>query len=274
MKDWFKARNIWGAAILSLPDEEAGKLVKALWTLTMTGEVVPIDGPGSGIYALMKMTLEQDSIREAEISEKRSMATAGIRRQKVSNDTPGYQMKSNDIKCNQMISSDDNKNKNKNKNKSKNQNKESESEFILTAEAADIQREHDQVLEAAQNAGFKSSPAERAGLLNLYAEHGLEKMLSGINECVTHAAPNLAYLTAVLKGTGKKKDATDIHGYSQRDYSGEQDKAFDRLVKMAKDQKVDARDVHGYEQRDYSGEQAEAIRRMMSDEWGSEGGVG
>lgn len=239
MKDWFKARNIWGAAILSLPDAEAGKLVKALWTLTMTGEVVPIDGPGSGIYALMKMTLEQDSIREAEISEKRSMATAGIRRQKVSNDTPDYQMKSNDIKSDQMISNDDIKNKNKNK--SKNQNKESESEFILTAEAADIQREHDQVLEAAQNAGFKSSPAERAGLLNLYAEHGLEKMLSGINECVTHSAPNLAYLGAVLKGTPKKKNA---------------------------------RDVHGYEQRDYSGEQAEAIRRMMSDEWGSEGGVG
>ena len=237
MKDWFKARNIWGAAILSLPDEEAGKLVKALWTLTMTGEVPPIDGPGNGIFALMKMTLEQDSIREAEISEKRSMATAGIRRQKVSNDTPDYQMKSNDIKSDQMISNDDIKNKNK----SKNQNKESESEFILTAEAANIQREHDKVLEAALNAGFKSSPAERAGLLNLYAEHGLEKMLSGINECVTHSAPNLAYLGAVLKGTPKKKDA---------------------------------RDVHGYEQRDYSGEQAAAIRRMMSDEWGSEGGVG
>lgn len=228
MKDWFKARNIWGAAILSLPDAEAGKLVKALWTLTMTGEIVPIDGPGSGIYALMKMTLEQDSIREAEISEKRSMATAGIRRQKVSNDTPDYQMISNDIKSNQMISNDDIKNKNKNK--SKNQNKESESEFILTAEAADIQREHDQVLEAAQNAGFKSSPAERAGLLNLYAEHGLEKMLSGINECVTHSAPNLAYLGAVLKGTPKKKDARDVHGYEQRDYSGEQEKAIERMM--------------------------------------------
>ena len=71
MKDWFKARNIWGAAILALPDAEAGKLVKALWTLTMTGEVIPIDSPGNGIFALMRMTLEQDSIREAEISEKR-----------------------------------------------------------------------------------------------------------------------------------------------------------------------------------------------------------
>ena len=103
-------------------------------------------------------------------------------------------------------------------------------------EAVKIQKDHNRILDAAQDAGFKSSPAERAGLLNLYAVHGLEKMISGIGECVKHSAPNLAYLEAVLKGSPKKKSsATDIHGYSQRDYSNEQ---------------------------------AEAIKRMMSDEWG------
>lgn len=226
MKDWFKARNIWGAAILALPDAEAGKLVKALWTLTMTGEVAPIDGPGNGIFALMRMTLEQDSIREAEISEKRSMATAGIRRQKVSNDTREHQMISSDIKSYQMISNDDNKNKNKKENK--NQNKESESEFIADDAAAGIQKDHDRILDAAQDAGFKGSNSERAGLLNLYAEYGLEKVLAGINKCMTHSAPNLAYLTAILKGTPKITKKTG--NYEQRDYAGEQEQAMERMM--------------------------------------------
>ena len=131
--------------------------------------------------------------------------------------------------------------------------------FLPDDEAAQIQNDHNAVLDAAQNAGFKSTPAERAGLLNLYAAHGLEKMIAGIGECVTHSAPNLAYLTAVLKGT-PKADKT-----YNRDYSKDQDAAFDRLVKMGR--KTDARDVHGYEQRDYSGEQAQALKRMMESDW-------
>ena len=104
--------------------------------------------------------------------------------------------------------------------------------FLPDDEAAQIQSDHNKVLDAAQNAGFKSTPAERAGLLNLYAAHGLDKMIAGIGECVTHSATNLAYLTAVLNGTGKKKtgDATDVHGYGQRDYSGEQAKAIERMM--------------------------------------------
>ena len=104
--------------------------------------------------------------------------------------------------------------------------------FLLDDEAMKIQSDHNKVLDAAQNAGFKSSPAERAGLLNLYAAYGLERLINGIGECVKHSAPNLAYLEAVLKGTGKKQNgnATDIHGYGQRDYSGEQAKAIERMM--------------------------------------------
>lgn len=99
--------------------------------------------------------------------------------------------------------------------------------FLSEEEAGGIQADHDRLLEAAQDAGFKGSNSERAGLLNLYAEYGLEKMLSGIRECVTHSAPNLAYLTAVLKGTGKKQKAG---GYEQRDYTSTQDEAMDRMM--------------------------------------------
>ena len=105
--------------------------------------------------------------------------------------------------------------------------------FLTEDEAAAIQSGHDRVLDAAQNAGFKSSPAEKAGLLNLCALYSPDRIVSGIGECVRHSATNLAYLEGVLKGRGKKKqDATDVHGYQQRDYSSEQQAAIERMMTM------------------------------------------
>lgn len=105
--------------------------------------------------------------------------------------------------------------------------------FLPDGEAQNIQSGHDRVLDAAQNAGFKSTPAEQAGLLNLCAAYGPDRTVAGIGECVKHSAPNLAYLEAVLKGTQKKRqNPKDIHAYSQRDYSGEQQAAMERMMTM------------------------------------------
>ena len=103
--------------------------------------------------------------------------------------------------------------------------------FLPDEEATAIQTGHDRVLDAAQNAGFKSSPAEREGLLRLCAAYSPDRIVSGIGECVRHSATNLAYLEGVLKGTRKRKpDATDVHGYQQRDYSSEQQAAIERMM--------------------------------------------
>ena len=59
MKEWFKARNLWGAAILTLSDTEAGRLMKALWSYTMTGEQPNLSGAERGIFAMIQMTLSQ-----------------------------------------------------------------------------------------------------------------------------------------------------------------------------------------------------------------------
>ena len=126
MKEWFKARNVWGAAITALSDEEAGRLVKAIWAYTMNGEITEIDGAGKGIFALILMTLGQDEKRDEEISVKRSKATEEYRHQKNVGDNKKDQMISSDIKSNQLISNDDNKNKNKSKNKNKEQESETD----------------------------------------------------------------------------------------------------------------------------------------------------
>ena len=102
------------------------------------------------------------------------------------------------------------------------------------ATAAGIQHDHDRVITAAEDAGFKMSNTVRARLIALYAEHGLEKMLAGFNECATHGAPTLAYLEAVLKGAGKKKPQMKVlpaQDFPQRDYSGVQDDMMNSLEK-------------------------------------------
>ena len=232
LKVWTSFREVIG----TLADDEKGRLFDMMLLYAEQGRE-PDVFPGNERFiwpvAKRDIDLANEFNQKQRENGKKGGRPAGSKADKTQNNPiEPNETQNNPIEPNKTLKVKERKEK---------ESKEKES-FFSDSEAADIQREHDQVLEAALNAGFKSSPAERAGLLNLYAEHGLEKMLSGINECVTHSAPNLAYLGAVLKGTPKKKS--------------------------------DARDVHGYEQRDYSGEQQAALRRMMSDEWGSEGGVG
>ena len=116
--------------------------------------------------------------------------------------------------CNQVIS-DDSKCPRIRIRNTINDNRYSDS-FITDADAHEIQNEHNRVLDAAQDAGFKCTNSEQARLLKLYADYGLEKMLAGFESCVQHSAPSLAYLEACLKGAPRKPKAQN---FEQRDYS-------------------------------------------------------
>lgn len=85
MKEWFKARTVWGAAFMSLTDSEAGRLAKALWSYTMTGEPPELSGNERGIFAMLQMTLDQDDEFIADLSAKRSAAGKRGARQKLAN---------------------------------------------------------------------------------------------------------------------------------------------------------------------------------------------
>jgi len=130
MKEWFKARNVWGAAIQTLSDAEAGRLMKALWAYTMTGEEPNLSGAEKGIMALIMLTLSQDEEQTAEVSRKRAIAGAIGGRQRVSNVVEALKSQAN--QANASDASLDQANQanasNKNKNKSKNKNTESETE--------------------------------------------------------------------------------------------------------------------------------------------------
>ena len=128
--------------------------------------------------------------------------------------------------CKQMISDDSKCPRNPIQSESNPNPYPNPNPMLDDATAAGIQHEHDRVFTAAEDAGFKMSNTVRARLIALYADHGLEKMLAGFNECATHGAPTIAYLEAVLKGTGKKKPQMKVlpaQDFPQRDYSGVQD---------------------------------------------------
>ena len=109
----------------------------------------------------------------------------------------------------------------------------SESESVSVSELTDsdahvIQREQDMVLNAAENAGFNKSTMSRAKIVELYAEHGKDKILNAIGECVKYGVTNLAYLEAVLRGGPRKaKPKVNAQNYEQRDYTDVQDE-FER----------------------------------------------
>lgn len=85
MKEWFKARNIWGAAIMTLSDAEAGRLMKALWTYTMTGEQQNLSGAEKGVFAIALAQLGSDEAESAALSEKRAAAGSAGGKQKKAN---------------------------------------------------------------------------------------------------------------------------------------------------------------------------------------------
>ena len=230
MKEWFKARNVWGATIRSLSDAEAGRIAKAIWTYTMDGEIMPLEGAEKGIFPMILMTLDQDESREADISAKRAAVGSLGGKQRAANATNSKQLLPIATNCKQVQPNDSNC-FNKNQNQNQKQNIESESEFIADDSAAKIMTEQNRVLDAAEDAGFLKSNSVRARLIDLYSVHGLDKMLAAIDACVHHGVINLAYLEAVLKGESKKSiRAVPALNYEQRDYTGVQDEAVRQMM--------------------------------------------
>ena len=215
-----------------LSDQQCGHLVRALVDYANGKEPEIGDGMELMAFRFLKGTIDRNarlSAVRAEAGAKGGFAKA--EKQKIANDSKSWQTIANDSK---KVNNDNNINSN-------NDSVIDSIPLLDDAEAAEIQHDHDRVLTAAEDAGFKMSNTVRARLIALYADNGLEKMLTGFNECATHGAPTIAYLEAVLKGTGKKKPQMKVlpaQQYDQRDYSGvqaelmaEQDREMEEYMK-------------------------------------------
>ena len=219
LKVWTNFRDV----IQSLDDSEKGRLFDAMLLYAETGEEPEVfTGNERVIWPVAKRDID--------------MAMHWRETCKVNGSKGGRpKTKQNPIK---PIKTQQNPNEPKEtlKEKKGNENKRNEmkSSFMDDDDAADFQREHDRVFTAAEDSGFKMSNAVRERLVSLYADYGLDKMLAGFMECATHGVPTIAYLEAVLKGTGKKKPQMKIlpaQAFPQRDYSQVDNNMMDSLAK-------------------------------------------
>lgn len=210
----FFCQDAYLPKLAKLTDEEMGVLIRALIRYHADGELPDLTGGVSIAFDFIR-----DDIDQQEEAYRKKCEQASENRRK------GIGQKKTDDNARKRQSTDDNERDKYNNNININEHNITES-FMDDSEAAEIQHEHDRVFTAAEDAGFKMSNTVRARLIALYADNGLEKMLSGFNECATHGAPTIAYLEAVLKGTGKKKPQMKVlpaQDFPQRDYSGVQD---------------------------------------------------
>ena len=208
MKEWFKARNIWGAAITALSDDEAGRLAKALWAYTMTGERQEIQGAEKAVLAMIMLTLSEDEKRDAEISVVRALAGAKGGKQTQAKANADKQTEANASNCS-------------NKNKSKNKNKESDILFerFWTAYPRKVNKP------GAKRAFEKINPDEQL----------LETMLKAIEQQKKTAQwQEMQYIPhpATWLNQERWKDTVTPmkQPFDQRDYTGVQDEMMQNLA--------------------------------------------
>ena len=165
------------------------------------------------------------------------MQTDDINRyQSLSDDINGNQTESDDSKCHRIRIRNtypNNDIRNRESRACAREDAAADDQLIADGDARQIQQDHDRILDAADDAGFKVSNSVRASLIRLYTENGLQKVLDGIASCVKHGAPNLAYLEACMKDEPKKPPGPKVSAqdYEQRDYKKVQDDFMERQNK-------------------------------------------
>lgn len=223
MRDWFKARNIWGAAIQTLSDAEAGRLMKALWKYTMTGEQQNLSGSEKAIFALILMTLSQDEEQANDLSKKRAEAGSIGGRQKVANQANA--IFATDEEANQANAS--------NKNKNKEKEKEKEKEYMFDRFWAAYPRHENKP--AARKAFAKADPDEELLLTMLTA---IEKQKAS-SQWQENGGQYIPHPATWLNGRRWEDEiqpqrtplkTIPAQDYTQRDYSKEDEEARRRML--------------------------------------------
>jgi hypothetical protein len=216
---YLKVWTDFESVLSPLTADEIGRLFLAMLHYAATGEE-PSQFIGNEVFLWAVAKRDIDMMSEKSETMRENGLKGGRPKSKEN------QIKANESKKNQTKPNESLKEKKIKENKIK-EIKRNDFVIIDDDDAAKINAEQNRVLDAAEDAGFQRTNSVRARLIDLFSVHGEDKMLAAIESCVKHGATNLAYLEAVLKGEPKKLPAQN---YDQRNYSGEDDEAFSRMV--------------------------------------------
>ena len=202
------------AKTAKLTDEEVGRLFRALMVFHSTGEAPELQGRESVAFDFIceDINTAEQKYRDKCEQNRRNRLGAGDKDKEQPTTTDNDRQRPSTVETAEKLPE--------------------VKGFMDDAEAQGIQSEHDRILDAAKDAGFKGTNTENAALIQLYAQYGMEKMLEEIPACVDHSAPNLAYLRAVLKGEPRKQTGKVLpaQNFGQRDYSGVDDEIKAKLA--------------------------------------------
>ena len=76
MKEWFRFRTSWNAAIRTLSPEEGGRLFQAILDYAITGKTPALSGAAQTVYVMIAADIDEDNERDKKISAIRSAAGA------------------------------------------------------------------------------------------------------------------------------------------------------------------------------------------------------
>lgn len=207
LKIWTNFREL----IEPLNKEEKGTLFDAMLNYAETGEIPELEGNERFLFPVAKQMIDMACEKNESL---RQNGLKGGRPKTKQNQTEPNETNENQTEPEKAY-----KEKKRKEIESKDNIIPSLPPLLDDDEAHRIQGDHDKVLDAAQNAGINLNRIVTARLIDLYGQYGLEKMLGAIETCARYAAPNLAYLEAVLKGSPKKaKPKVNAQDYDQRSY--------------------------------------------------------
>ena len=204
MKEWFKARNVWCGAFEALSDAEAGRLAKAVWKYTTTGEQANLSGAEKGCYAMIIYTLQQDEAESSHLSEMRREAGSKGGQQKAANlANANFATDGEANVANVAI-----KNKNKSKSIVLEDDVEVDEDNITRARIAD---------EWKSAFGSRITPAVLNKLAGIAQTLDVDVIVAAIRESAGHAPGNPAdYVSAVLSDWMSEgiRTVDEAHEYS------------------------------------------------------------
>lgn len=273
MNDWFKARNIWGAAILALSDAEAGRLMKALWTYTMTGEQQNLSGAEKAIFAMILMTLGQDEQKATNISAVRAAAGS----------TGGKQTQANSSKRKQNEQTEANASNCSNKNKNKEIEEEidnnynsacaRENPFTVSEDEMSEALERDRKIEDASRAwGLPCNEGNMIKARDMAREYSLDWLLRAIETAGNGKEQTWRYVAGILKSwkenggpdAPKKQRASPGKTVSAQRY-GQREYTEDELNSVGPDIIADAERERAYQESVVLETTDETMNRLLDE---------
>ena len=228
MLPYIKLFGDLSATVDLLSDAEAGRLLKSLLHYVNDQED-DLPGQEKLVFAMIRSQIDRDAASYREFIDKQrengkrggrpkgnTKPTGFSENPLVFSENPENPLVFSENPENPLVFSKTQKSQEEDKEKEKEEDediyKAAASKPIAFADDEELRRiqdDHNEIFDALKNAGFIVGNTLMQKAVSLYEEHGKEKVLYAIDQCVEGGSNSLHYLKAVIENFGKPKKRRD-----------------------------------------------------------------